>query len=160
MNATADAMYRTVPSYRLDTLYSTRAWLDPILLKVDVQGYELKVLDGAPHLLEQTELVLLETSLFSFSPGMPDFYDVLSYMKQKGFVVYDLYNGHNRPLDGARAQIDVAFVKENGTLRRDPRWGNSEQCRDFLLCKFERAAYRQFNPQFTASLVKSAERFF
>ncbi len=147
MNATPDVSLRTVPSFRLDSL-DKGEWPGPILLKIDVQGYELKVLDGAPKLLDRTEVVLLEVSLFPFAPDLPDFHDVVSYMKKRGFVAYDLYCGHNRPLDGARAQIDIAFVKEHGFLRNDLRWGTPEQCNDFLSCKFNREIYQNINPDF------------
>ena len=83
-----------------------------------MQGAELKVLDGAKKVLEDTELVILEASLFQFYKDGPQFYDVITYMKERGFVVYDFCNGHNRPFDGALAQIDVVFVKENGPFRR------------------------------------------
>ena len=44
--------------------------------------------------------------------------DVVSYMKGKGFAIYEIFSGHNRPFDGARAQADIAFVKEKGSGRR------------------------------------------
>lgn len=148
MNATNDAKQRTVPCWKLDTLRRQDNWHGPYLLKIDVQGAELHVLDGALEVLKQTEIVLLEVSLFSFTPGLPDFFDVISYMKQRGFVAYDMFNGHNRPLDRARGQIDVAFVKENGTFCKDKRWGTPKQCKEFLDCKFAYESYQKLNPIF------------
>jgi hypothetical protein len=39
-------------------------------------------------------------------------------MKDRGFVVYDICGFVQRPLDGALAQVDLAFVKENGHFRK------------------------------------------
>ncbi len=157
MNATNDAKQRTVPCWKLDTLHRQDNWHEPYFLKIDVQGAELLVLDGATEVLKQTEIVLLEVSLFSFSPGLPDFFDVISYMKHRGFVVYDMFNGHNRPLDRARGQIDVAFVKENGIFRKDTRWGTSEQCKEFLEWKFARESYQKLHPSFIKESLRTEE---
>lgn len=93
-----------------------------VLLKVDVQGFELEVLDGAGKYLDQVDLVVLEVSLFRFLKGIPDFYDIVHYMKAKGFVVYDILEGINRPLDYALGQKDLVFVKENGPFRTSHNW--------------------------------------
>ncbi|WP_027388949.1 FkbM family methyltransferase [Chrysiogenes arsenatis] len=149
MNATEDALRRNVTCCRLDTLYNKHEWLAPFLLKIDTQGAELLVLEGAQEVLNHTEVVMLEVSLFPFSPGLPEFYEVVCYMKTCGFVVYDLFNGHNRPLDNARGQVDVVFVKENGIFREDSRWGTEEQCQEFLQCKFRNEVYQKLNPHFS-----------
>ncbi|MEM2291970.1 MAG: FkbM family methyltransferase [Nitrososphaerota archaeon] len=109
---------RKVPAVTIDDVCKERKLKGPYVIKIDVQGAELKVLDGAKNVLKDAELVILEVSLFQFYVGGPQFYDVITYMKEHGFVVYDFYNGHNRPFDGALAQIDVVFVKENGPFRK------------------------------------------
>jgi hypothetical protein len=48
-------------------------------------------------------------------------------MKKKKYVAYDVFGGHNRPLDGARAQADIAFVKENGLFRTSHSWAITAQ---------------------------------
>ena len=108
---------RTVPVVRLDDLVAERGLLGPYLVKVDVQGAELQVLGGARRILENAEVVVLETALFRFKDGAPDFADVFDFMRERGFALYDVFSGHTRPLDGALAQIDVAFVYENGRFR-------------------------------------------
>lgn len=110
---------REVPAVTIDDLCNERNLRGPYLIKADVQGAELKVLDGARKVLEDTELVILEVSLFQFFKGGPQFYDVVSYMKDHGFVVYDIFNCTIRPFDGALAHIDIVFVKENGRFRKN-----------------------------------------
>jgi FkbM family methyltransferase len=113
-----DGHPRIVSVVTLDQMCAEHRLPGPYLIKVDVQGAELDVLDGATEqVLADTELVILEVSLFGFFIGGPQFYDVVRYMKERGFVVYDIVGGGNRPFDGALAQVDMAFVRENGIFR-------------------------------------------
>lgn len=118
---------REIPVVTLDDLCRERNLETPYVLKVDVGGAELQVLDGASKTLKDTALVILEVSFFSFGDGWPEFYDVIDYMKKRGFVAYDVFGGHNRPLDRARAMVDIAFVKENGRFRTSCAWISLEQ---------------------------------
>jgi len=110
-----DASRRTVPMVTVDALCRDR--LGPYVIKVDVQGAELEVMKGASEVLRRTELVVLETSLFEFYPGAPDVHAVVDFMKARGFVVYDIAGGRCRPVDGALAQVDLVFAREDGALR-------------------------------------------
>jgi FkbM family methyltransferase len=118
---------RTVPMTTLDRLCAEKSLSGPYLIKIDVQGAELTVLDGASQILPETELVILEVSLFQFFVDGPQLYDVVSYMKNRGFVVYDIFGNHNRPLDGALCQVDMAFVKENGQFRKEHFFATAQQ---------------------------------
>jgi FkbM family methyltransferase len=69
---------REVPVVRVDDLVEERGLTGPFVIKVDVEGAELRVLDGAPRTLEQAELVLLEVNLFQFLPGQPELHDVVA----------------------------------------------------------------------------------
>jgi len=95
----------------------------PVLLKTDCQGADLFVLKGGRETLKQTDIVIVESSFFRFwGAHHPDFYDIVTFMKEQGFVVYDLLEGNFRPSDGALGQVDVAFAKENGPLRASHLW--------------------------------------
>lgn len=121
--AQADGVERTVPVVRLDDVIKERGLRGPYLIKVDVQGAELDVLDGAPQALAEAEAVVLEVSFFAFMRGAPQFYDIVAAMKQRGFVAYDIIPGLNRPLDNALGQVDIMFVKEAGMFRRSHAYG-------------------------------------
>jgi FkbM family methyltransferase len=108
---------RTVRAVTIDGLTEETGAAGPYLLKVDVQGAELEVLRGAEAMLRQTEYVILEVSFFRFFEGGPEFFDVITYMKSNGFVVYDIMALQYRPLDRALSQADVTFVKESGPFR-------------------------------------------
>lgn len=53
---------------------------------------------------------------------MPEFYDVVTYMKDRHFAVYDVIGGVYRKLDNALSQVDLAFVKEAGVFRQSHAW--------------------------------------
>jgi len=118
---------RIVPVVRVDELVRERGLPRPYVLKVDVEGAELEVVAGAEEILEQTEVVLLETSLFRHLGENPELADVMAAMGERGFAPYDIYGGHLRPSDGALAQVDVAFVREEGRFRGDHAYATPEQ---------------------------------
>jgi FkbM family methyltransferase len=122
-----NGMMRTVRSVTVDRLVRDAGFDGPYLLKVDVQGAELDVLQGAEHTLSSSELVVLEVSFFKFFEDGPECADVLAYMKKKGFVPYDIVGRQYRPLDGALSQVDIAFVKEGGLFRRHHGYATAEQ---------------------------------
>ena len=125
--AHVDGVPRDVPAVTIDNICKERNLEGPYVIKVDVQGAELRVLDGATNVLQDTEVVVLEVHLFQFFSGGPELYDVLSYMKERGFCVYDICGQQYRPLDGAFSSLDVAFVKERGQFRRTHFWSSREQ---------------------------------
>lgn len=90
-------------------------------IKIDVQGYELEVLKGGSQTLSRAEAILIELSLIEINEGAPILDTALSFMKTAGFVPYDIFELHRRPLDHAMNQIDVLFVREESPLRADKR---------------------------------------
>ncbi len=119
-------MERKVPAKTLDAIARDNRAEAPYLIKLDTQGSELEILRGASDMLASTELVILEVSLFPFGGG-PELYDVVEFMKERGFVAYDLVDFKYRPIDGALGQIDMAFVREDGALRAVKGWRTAEQ---------------------------------
>lgn len=110
---------RTLPAGTLDVVIAEKGAEGPCLLKLDVQGAELDVLRGAEELLQKTEYVILETSLFAAYDNVPLLHEVIAFMAARGFVPYDILGLLYRPLDGALCQADVCFVKESGMFRQE-----------------------------------------
>jgi hypothetical protein len=96
-------------------------------MKADVEGGELDVIRGATSALEQTTLLLLEVSLYRFVPNGVELGDVVCRMRELGWSVFDIYNGHLRPIDGSLAQVDLAFARDDGPLRRLHDYATPEQ---------------------------------
>jgi FkbM family methyltransferase len=74
-----------VPIVRLDTFLAGADLPDPILLKLDVQGFELEALKGAERLLRRCHSVLTETVFRPSYEGEPLFEDLQAYLKAQGF---------------------------------------------------------------------------
>jgi FkbM family methyltransferase len=107
----------SLPMLTLDRLFATRSCELPLLLKLDVQGYELEVLRGGLKVLRNAEVVILETSLLPYNAGAPLIADVISFMLAKGFVPFDFCGQARRETDHALFQTDLAFVKTESGLR-------------------------------------------
>jgi FkbM family methyltransferase len=92
-------------------------------IKLDVQGYELEVLKGFDQYLPGTDIVLMEASLLDIHKNVPLIKEVLDFMYQYHFVVYDICSVNTRrPLDNALWQTDLLFVKEDSVFRTDKRY--------------------------------------
>lgn len=118
---------RTIPGMTLDHICSERRAEEPYLIKIDTQGSELEVLKGAQTVLKGTELVILEVSFFEFFKGGPQIYDCMMFMKERGFVAYDIFDLQYRLLDGAMSQADIAFVRDESKLRNYHFYATREQ---------------------------------
>ena len=99
---------------KLDTLLADLPAAD--FIKLDTQGYELEILTGADRLLSSASAVLMEASLIQINEGAPLLHDVLAFMKERGFVTYEIAEIHRRQLDRAMNQIDILFVRETSPL--------------------------------------------
>lgn len=100
----------------LDTLVGGRR-VD--LLKIDTQGYEMQVLKGAEGILQHAEVVLLELSLIEINRGAPLIAEMIAFMNDKGYVLFDIIEFHRRPQDKALWQLDGLFVRADSRFRRD-----------------------------------------
>lgn len=118
---------REVSAVMIDDLADELRLRGPFVLKVDAQASELLVLSGAMRTIDKSEVIILEVPLFQFVEAGPQFFDVVFFLKQKGFVVYDIVGHKYRPADGALAEVDIVFVKENGIFRTSHFHASDEQ---------------------------------
>ena len=87
------------------------------LIKLDVQGSELKVLDGLSNLIDNFEVIILEVSLHEYNKGAPLFIDIINYMKKKKFTLYDLFDFKRLgEKNSFLLQFDCVFVNQNSNL--------------------------------------------
>ncbi len=109
---------RVVETRTIDDLIREWEIALPELVKIDVQGFELEVLEGASKLFAKTEVFILEVSLYRFlGPHHPLFSEIIFYMEKKGYVLYDIISFHRRSVDHALGQLDACFVKQDSYLR-------------------------------------------
>jgi len=57
-----------------------------------------------------------------YNNNYPLVHDVIIFMKEQGFVLYDICPLIKRPYDKALYQSDFLFIKEKSTLRTSIRW--------------------------------------
>ncbi len=119
---THDRVVRKTSS--LGTILNRRNVWKVDLIKLDVQGYELEVLKGYEQYLPTTDVILTEASLLDIHKEVPLVRDVINFVGDRGFVLYDICSvSTRRPLDGALWQTDLLFVKENSVFRQNKRYG-------------------------------------
>jgi FkbM family methyltransferase len=120
----------TVPVRRLDSLLPDSI-ARPSLLKIDTQGAELEVLGGATRILDQIDMLIIETSFHEFRAGAPEFHQVVARAAELGFRAYEILEGHYRYADEALAQVDVAFVRSDSSLRTVKTFFTPVQARSY-----------------------------
>lgn len=106
-----------LPMHTLDKVIAERNIPKVSLLKLDVQGFELEVLRGARETLKNTEVILLEVSFLPFNKDCPLFNDVINFMKEQGFLVYDIGAIMRWRKDKTLLQADIFFVKKYSPWR-------------------------------------------
>jgi len=80
----------------------------PLLLKLDVQGFEYRVLEGAGGAITQFQWIFLETSTRPMYQGERVFEEILSMLKAMNFRFAGPVHVHISP-DGIPAQFDALF---------------------------------------------------
>ena len=112
----------TAPMTTLDALMTRLGMPHPDVIKLDLQGCELEALKGATRCLEHAQAVLMEVSFIELQKGTPTVADVVAFMNEREFAVYDITALSHRPLDGALAQGDFLFVTRKNVVWADKRW--------------------------------------
>jgi FkbM family methyltransferase len=84
---------------------------DRVMLKLDVQGFELEVLRGATAMLEQVVLVEAELSLAELYGGQPLYREVIDHLDARGFDLVGLDPHYSDPRTGYLLQMDGLFAR-------------------------------------------------
>ena len=83
----------------------------PAWLKVDVQGYEKNVLEGAGSLLREFAGIELELSLVPVYEGAPLVEDMIAYLRQQGFVPMSFEDVLVDPGTARVLQVNAIFLR-------------------------------------------------
>lgn len=100
----------------LDNLVSEYDTGNNIFLKIDVQGAEIDVLKGATKTLEKTEIILLEVSTLNNNSKAPIFNDIINYMNDINFSVFDICD-LSRNKNYVLFQLDIIFIKNTSEIK-------------------------------------------
>lgn len=111
-----------MPTRRLDSLIEEMKLPWPELLKFDVQGAELRCLAGAPAALAHAQAVLLEIQFLPLYADAPLAAEVIAFMRDRGFRLFDLFSVWRRPGDRDLAFSDALFLREGHPLLKVGAW--------------------------------------
>lgn len=109
---------RKIEVKTMDSIYEDLQIKGPILLKIDVDGIEVKVLQGAKSILQNECVVVIEASIADESPRFNNVVEYLSYFDYK---VYDIIDPLYRKNDWHLWQVDLIFVKTTSSF-----WGSKD----------------------------------
>jgi FkbM family methyltransferase len=80
-------------------------------LKIDVQGFEKKVLDGATEILPSIRGIEVELSLVPLYDGQVLFKELIDNMEQLGYELHGIQTGYIDRESGRMLQVDGVFFK-------------------------------------------------
>jgi FkbM family methyltransferase len=101
-----------VPIFKLDTV--APGYLEKSrcpFLKIDTQGFESQVLDGACEILPGMRGVLCELSLVPLYEGQQLWMDMIRRLEGEGFTLWSIQKGFADPRDGRTLQVDATFFR-------------------------------------------------
>lgn len=106
---------REIPVVTLDGLIGQEGLPMPDIVKIDAEGLDLDVLEGASGFFGRTEVFMVEAGIvnkiFPNSVGR-----MITYMESKGYVLFDLTD-LNRPWKAPVLWlVELVFVKRDGVL--------------------------------------------
>jgi FkbM family methyltransferase len=85
---------------------------ESVFLKIDTQGYERKILEGACRSLKSIIGIQLEMSLVTLYKGECLFEDMFSYMTEKGYTLMSLEPEWTDRQTGQLLQVNGIFFRE------------------------------------------------
>lgn len=95
---------------RLDTVTDGAEFQRPVLLKIDVQGFELSVLKGALETLEFIDFILVESSFIALYDNQALASDVIQFLSGHGFKLRGSFNQFQTRTAGP-VQSDLLFSR-------------------------------------------------
>lgn len=112
----SDSQEISVTAVTLDSISGELEIGSSALLKLDVQGLELKALEGATKMLEKVKYVLLEVAFDNLYIDQPSFQDIHSFLAEKGFYFKAALDFHSGK-DLAIIEMDALYVRKNFNIK-------------------------------------------
>ena len=111
---TQNSMVEDIVVRKLDTVFNEIELEDNILIKIDTQGYEDKVIAGGKEVISKAKIVIAETSFEELYEGQSLFGEIYETMVKLGFEYKGgLDYARKNPADGKVLQEDSIFVKKS-----------------------------------------------
>jgi FkbM family methyltransferase len=101
----------TVHVERLDDIAARIEIKKPLMIKIDVQGFEDNVIAGGTETIRESKILIVETSFDELYQGQCLFDDIYERLKKLGF----LYHSNNHQV---RSAADRSVLQENSVFIR------------------------------------------
>jgi len=102
----------TIHTARLDSIWPELVETgERVFLKLDVQGFEMRVLLGAAASLDEVRGVQAELALTHLYEGDSPWREVVDHLEERGFELAGLDPGFEDPVSGRMLQFDGVFVR-------------------------------------------------
>lgn len=115
LNASPDALCiakETIKVKKLDSVFQEyRDKFENIFLKIDTQGFEENILNGASKSLSEIKGLQLELSLVKLYDGQKLFLEMVEMIRSYGFEIYSIQPGFTNKQTGRVLQSDVVFFR-------------------------------------------------
>ena len=96
---------------RLDSFDKEVTLAPDILIKLDVQGFEDKVILGGENIFKQAKIIICETSFVQLYEGQPLFGDIHEQLGRLGFAYRGNCSEHYSKKTGERIYEDSVFLR-------------------------------------------------
>jgi FkbM family methyltransferase len=104
-----------VPVVTLNEIVRTSSAPFPEMVKIDAEGFDLKVIAGASELIGRTDIFFLETAIWP--QGIENSLEhAIATMSQAGYHVIDITDLNRSPKDGVLWLCEVAFLRNESPL--------------------------------------------
>lgn len=95
----------------LDSIYESLCdKKDQVYMKIDTQGFEKQVLDGASSSLNNIKGLQIEMSIAPLYKDSLTYLEMISYLNAKGFEIHSIEPGFFDPSTGKLLQFDGVFL--------------------------------------------------
>jgi len=96
----------------LDEVMGDRDILAPILMKIDVQGFELEVLKGSFNLLKKIKYIIIEVSYDVLYSKQPLENEITKYLSSKNFKIIKKNSNNYKIPNSNFLQVDILYKNE------------------------------------------------
>jgi FkbM family methyltransferase len=96
----------------LDHIFEKENLVPPLLIKIDVQGYEDKVIRGAGRILPMAAVIICELSFVELYKGQSLFNEIYGMLLNKGFDYAGNWEQITSPETNQILQADGIFIKQ------------------------------------------------
>lgn len=120
--STGNSVYREQTSYYNDEniiISEERTFLlDSItqsnfdLIKIDVQGSELDIIEGGINTIKNSKGIIMEVSIVEYNKNAPLEKNIISYMDKLGFAPIEIIGSHTNPETHEHIQNDIFFINK------------------------------------------------